>query len=220
MKRLLIIQHEDDTPPGTTLEWAQLRNYKVEYWYPAKDLNAPVDRNFDLIVICGGGMDTFEEQKFPWLITEKAFLRDIIHRNIRIFGLCLGAQMLAEILGGSVYQHKGWEIGFIPVKTLEGEMLNVFHWHRYTFELPPGAELIVTGDFCKNQAFKYGDTITTTQFHPEATKEWIEECSNSLRDSYEGLVQNKMQILNSMPLQKKLQAWYFSKLDELVNINS
>lgn len=216
MKRILIIQHEDDAPPGTTLEWACLRNYNVEYWHPAQDINPPVESKFDLVVICGGSMDTFEEEKHPWLISEKKFLRNLIKRNIKIFGLCLGSQLLAEVLGGSVYKHKGWEIGFVPVTTRQGTSLEVFHWHQYTFDLPPGADLIVQGDYCRNQAFKYGSNIIGTQFHPESTPKWIEECSECIRDSHQGVVQNKEQMLSAIHLQKNLQDWYFSQLDELV----
>lgn len=217
MKRLLIIQHENDSPPGTTLQWARLRNYNVEFWWPAQSTNSPSSSNFDLVVICGGGMDTFEEEKYPWLKNEKQFLRNLIQCNIKIFGLCLGSQLLAEILGGSVYKHEGWEIGFVPVTTKEGSSLEVFHWHQYTFALPPGAELIVQGEFCRNQAFKYGSNVIGTQFHPESTPEWIQECAEGIRECHQGLVQSKLQMLAAIHLQKNLQDWYFSRLDELAS---
>lgn len=217
MKKILIIQHQIDAPPGTTLEWARLHNYQVEFWHPAENSNPPTDYKFDLVVICGGSMDTFEEEKYPWLTTEKQFLRDLIQCNIKIFGLCLGSQLLAEVLGGAVYQHKGWEIGFVPVVTQDGSVLDVFHFHQYTFDLPPGAELIAQGEFCRNQAFKYGNNIIGTQFHPESTPQWIAECAECIRESHYGIVQSKVQMLISIPLQKNLQDWYFSRLDELMN---
>lgn len=216
MKRLLIIQHEKDSPPGTTLDWAKLRDYHVDFWYPTEGDHPPADNDFELVVICGGSMDTFEEEKYPWLITEKSFVSKLIQSNMKIFGLCLGSQLLAEALGSSVYKHHGWEIGFVPVKNADGSELNVFHYHQYTFELPVGAELIVQGDYCRNQAFKFKDNIIATQFHPESTPEWIAECADCVSESHKGLVQTKAQILNDILLQKDLQKWYFSQLDKLV----
>ncbi|WP_373997534.1 type 1 glutamine amidotransferase [Bdellovibrio bacteriovorus] len=218
MKSLLVIQHEADTPPGTTLEWAALRGYTVHHWSPGTDA-PPVKTDFDLVVICGGSMDTFEEEKHPWLVVEKEFIRKLVKNNTKIFGLCLGSQLLAEILGGSVHQHHGWEIGFVPVKTRDASTLQAFHWHRYTFELPPGAELLCEGSFCKNQAFTFGKNIMATQFHPETTEQWIRECAEEValnEKAYTGLVQSEKDMLASLPLQKDLKHWYFDQLDQLV----
>lgn len=215
MQRLLIIQHEDDTPAGTTLEWAQARKLQVHIWQPAKEPQPPVSTPYLGIVICGGGMDTFEEEKHPWLITEKNFLREQLRQKTKIFGLCLGSQLLAEIFGGRVYQHSGWEIGFLPVKNSQGESLTVFHWHHCTFELPPQAERIFHGDYCLNQAFKVGDQVIATQFHPESTAEWVRTCSQELQAHHQGNVQSQEQILGSLSLLVPLQKWYFQQLDEL-----
>lgn len=214
-KKLLVIQHEMDTPPGTTLEWAQLRGFECRFWYPAQENTPPSMKDFAGVVICGGSMDTFEEEKFPWLKTEKAFLQEALDKKMKIFGLCLGSQLLAELFGGRVYQHHGWEIGFIPAKTRDGREVPMFQWHHCTFELPPNAELLVQGDYCRNQAFKVGDQVIATQFHPEATEEWIRECAEGIREKHQGNVQTPESILESMPLRKKLQAWYFEQLDQL-----
>lgn len=214
MKKILIVQHEEDTPPGTTLEWAQNRGYAVEMWSPATQ-NPPTQLDHDLVVICGGSMDTHEEKKYPWLVTEKKVLRRLLDQETKIFGLCLGSQLLAEVLGGSVHQHVGWEIGFIPVTLNNGQTLSVFHWHRYTFELPPGAELLAQGTYCRNQAFRYGSHIIATQFHPEATLEWIQESAQEVRQ-HQGNVQSADEIMRSLSLQAPMKAWYFEKLDELV----
>ncbi|MGZ3769055.1 MAG: type 1 glutamine amidotransferase [Bdellovibrio sp.] len=214
MKHLLIIQHEHDVTAGTTLEWAKLKNYQIEYWYPAENSQTP-NFNFDMVVICGGSMDTFEEDKYPWLKTEKAYIAELIQRNIKIFGLCLGAQLLAEMLGGSIYKHVGWEIGFVPVQIEQKSFLNVFHWHQYSFQLPPGAQLLAQGDYCYNQAFTYGNHIVGTQFHPESTVDWILECADCVKEIHFGLVQTPSQIRDQVFLQKKLQDWYFKQLDNL-----
>jgi len=215
MKKLLIIQHENDTPPGTTLEWARLRNIETTLWQPALQGKAPAVDAETGIVVCGGGMDTYEEDKYPWLKTEKNFLRERIQKKTKIFGLCLGSQLLAEVLGGKVFPHHGWEVGFLPVKDAQGDSLLVFQFHHVTFDLPPTAERLFSGDYCLNQAFKVGEQIVATQFHPESTKEWIATCSDEVQPHHQGNVQTKEQILASLPLQENLQAWYFKQLDQL-----
>ncbi len=216
MKKLLIIQHELDGPPGTTLDWASQNNYQVEYWFPFQGTPAPDRTDYQGVVICGGSMDTFQEETFPWLRTEKKFIRDLIDNKVKIFGLCLGSQLIADIMGGKVYIHEpGWEVGFVPVETTEGETIQAFHWHHCTFDLPPGAELTATNSFCKNQAYKLGSNIMATQFHPETTPDWIRECAEEVGPEHQGLVQNKSEMLRTIGLQKPLQEWYFRQLDKL-----
>jgi GMP synthase-like glutamine amidotransferase len=106
-------------------------------------------------------------------------------------------------------------VGFVPVKNLDGSTLQAFHWHHCTFDLPPGAELIATNEFCRNQAYKLGDNVVATQFHPETTEDWIRECADEVGSQHQGLVQNKEQMLSSMNLQKPQQDWFFLQLDRL-----
>lgn len=214
-KKILIIQHEDDTPAGTTLKWAEVRGLEVVYWRPALEPTPPSTEDLVGVVICGGSMDTFEEDQFPWLRVEKQFVRHLLEAQTKIFGLCLGAQLLAESLGGRVYKHPGWEVGFIPAKSIHGDNVPMFHWHQYTFELPPSATLLIEGAYCRNQAFTWGNQVVATQFHPESTSEWIKECANEIKEKHQGHVQSRQEILDSLPLQKDLQDWYFKELDAL-----
>jgi GMP synthase-like glutamine amidotransferase len=218
MLDVLIIQHEDDTPPGSALEWAQAQGLSTQVWRIDKNDARPVDiAKFKALIVCGGTMDTFEEDKHPWLKTEKAFLKECIQAQKPIFGLCLGSQLLAEVLGGRSYPYNKWEIGFVPVQLLDEspkKTLQVFHWHQCTFDLPPGAELLATNDFCKNQAFTWGKNIIATQFHPEASDAWVKECADSVEDgrTFVGVVQNKKEMLESISLRKPMQDWFFAKL--------
>ncbi|WP_413557356.1 type 1 glutamine amidotransferase [Bdellovibrio sp. HCB209] len=215
MQKLLIIQHQPTVPPGSTLEWAAKNNIAVEYWHPAEGGSAPNIATVDGVVICGGTANAFEEDKYPWLKTEKQFLKDLIKENKKIFGLCLGSQLLAEVLGGKVFVNpNGWESGFVPVRMQDGSTLQAFQSHLCTFDLPAGAELFASSELCKNQAYRFGKNIIATQFHPETTVDWIKFCADKDLSARFGQVQTKEQMLNSLALQKPLQDWYFKQLDQ------
>ncbi|MEK2690830.1 glutamine amidotransferase-related protein [Bdellovibrio sp. GT3] len=216
MKKLLIIQHQDTVPAGSTLEWAAKNSIQIEYWRPADQQLVPQLDEYVGVVICGGTANTFEEEKFPWLRAEKKFLKEAVNSDKKIFGLCLGAQLLAEVLGEKVYVHpSGWESGFVEVELQDGSKLQAFQSHLCTFDLPKGAELIATNEFCKNQAYRFGGNIVATQFHPETTTDWIKYCADKDLSVRSGNVQTREQMLSSLGLQKPLQDWYFNQLDLL-----
>ncbi|MCB0371222.1 MAG: type 1 glutamine amidotransferase, partial [Bdellovibrionales bacterium] len=169
MQDLLIIQHESDTPVGSVLLWAQQNGLRPHIWNIATEPPPFAPEEIKALLICGGSMDTFEEDQYPWLKEEKLFIKKCVELGVLIFGLCLGCQLLAEVLGGRVYSAKKWEIGFIQVTMMDQfapYTLSVFHWHQFTFDLPSNAELIATNNYIPNQAFRWGKTILATQFHP------------------------------------------------------
>lgn len=220
MIELLIIQHENKTPPGSVLEWAESHQLHFKVWKIFESQESFMLSDVKAIVICGGTMDTFEESNFPWLVQEKKFIQDCILAQKPLFGLCLGSQLLAEALGGKVYSMNEWELGFTNIhiqssKAGNSESLQVFHWHQYTFDLPAGAKLLATNDFCPHQGFTFGNNIIATQFHPEATIDWIKACADSIGETkYLGLVQSKKEIYDNLNLQKNLQKWFFKQLDQ------
>jgi GMP synthase (glutamine-hydrolysing) len=215
MKKLLIVLHEEQTSGGSTLAWANSRNISLEMWHAFREPKVP-EISADMgVLICGGSMDTYEDDKHPWLKIEKKFIAELVQHKIKTFGICLGCQLLAESLGSRVFKNdKGWEIGFHPLKDARGEMVPVFQWHQFTYTLPLNAELVMRGDFCAHQAFKMGQHIFGTQFHPESTEEWIKNSATEVEPWHKGHVQTERQILDGLSQQKDLQAWYFRQLDQ------
>jgi GMP synthase-like glutamine amidotransferase len=174
-----------------------LRNlgFKVEYLDTAKGetLKEPLEK-YSLLVVLGGYMGAYEENLYPFLSYEFSLMEQALKLNIPILGICLGAQMLAKVLGARVFKgDKGKEIGWMDVfKVGEHELfqefpnvLKVFQWHGDTFELPKGAVRVYTSEKYENQAFVYGKAVGL-QFHIEVdqnmVKEWAELYHDELQE--------------------------------------
>ncbi len=213
--KALILRHTISTPPGTSIDWLQARGIAHEVLM-VKDIQTWPDlSSFDFLIICGGGMNVDQEDVYPWLKDEKDFIRRCIQAQKKIVGLCLGSQLLAEVLGSKVYQHTQWETGWHPVDLSDGSKLTVYEWHAYTFDLPAGAERIATNSQCRNQAYRVGSQILAFQFHPEASREWVAERAGDPKAPTRGFVQSGNQMLDGLDLyQSKLQAWFFKQLDQ------
>jgi GMP synthase-like glutamine amidotransferase len=144
----------------------------------------------------GGPMNIYEEEFYPWLAQEKAFIKESIESNKIVIGLCLGSQLIADVIGGKVIQNKYKEIGWFPITLTEvartiaqfsffPEHPIVFQWHGDTFtDLPEEAVLLATNEACKNQAFVYRGKVFGLQFHLENTysiiSDLIKNCSEDM----------------------------------------
>lgn len=175
--RALILQHEDPTPPGHVTEWlashqADAETYRIDLG--ERDLD-PAD--YDLIVSLGSEFAAFDDTK-PFVTREAELLADAVEKDVPVLGLCFGGQMLARVLGAPGYRGEISEIGWLPVRTTDPELVPEgpwFQWHFDTFPLPEGAELVADSD-AGPQAFVAGRSLGL-QFHPEVTTgimdEWV-----------------------------------------------
>src|SRR5206468_915504 len=104
--RLLILQHLPHEPAGNILTWATTNNYSITtLLVPSHEGDFPPLHSFDLLVILGGTMGVYEEDMYPWMHKEKAFIQQAIAADKWVIGICLGAQLLAAVLGSKVYPH-------------------------------------------------------------------------------------------------------------------
>jgi GMP synthase-like glutamine amidotransferase len=145
------------------------------------DLGMPIPdlRDFDALVVMGGAMDVWQEDEYPWLVPEKAAVREAVERGMPFLGICLGHQLLADALGGAVAPAARPEVGVFEIARtpagerhdlLEGlpQRPNVLQWHAAEVTQPPaGAEVLATSADCAVQVMAVGERALGLQFHLE-----------------------------------------------------
>ena len=187
-----ILQHVPFAGIGSMESWFNAHNAGVSFTRFFTDASLPEVANVDLVVVMGGPMSVNDESEFPWLRSEKQFIRDAVQHGVAVLGVCLGAQLIASSLRAKVYKNHHKEIGWFPVEGVSTganyfrfpQSSTVFHWHGETFDLPSGAVRVAKSDACENQAFQVGSNVIGLQFHlettPESAEALIENCSNEL----------------------------------------
>ncbi|MCC6544212.1 MAG: type 1 glutamine amidotransferase [Nitrospirae bacterium] len=147
---------------------------------------------FSGIIILGGPMNVYEEDKYPYLKDEDIFIKKAMMNDMPSLGICLGAQLIAKAAGARVSKGTKKEIGWYTLSltkdssrdrvfnTLPDE-LNVFQWHGDTFEIPEGATRLAGSGLFPNQAYRIGSRIYGIQFHLEVTKEMINQWISEYR---------------------------------------
>ncbi len=166
--------------------WAEKKGYSVGWTDVFKGAKLPAQKDFDWLIVLGGSQHVWQEQEHPWLVAEKKFISEALSKDKIILGICFGAQLLAETLGGRVFSSKQQEIGWYEVTvSAEGKgsyfLKNVpwkfltFHWHSDHFTLPPGCTRLAFSEPTANQAYiAKNSRVAGLQFHPEYTIELIQ----------------------------------------------
>ena len=193
--RIHYLQHVSFEGPGIIADYARANGHALTVTRLFGCEAFPALTDIDLLVIMGGPMNIYEEETFPWLVGEKIFIREVVDAGKPVLGICLGAQLLADVLGGRVYPGKYKEIGWFPVNlTGEGRQSGigaffpkdtaVFQWHGDTFSIPPGAVQLIESDGCSNQAFLYDERVLGLQFHlestPDSIRALVEHCGDEI----------------------------------------
>ncbi|MFH8577027.1 type 1 glutamine amidotransferase [Streptomyces zaomyceticus] len=198
---VLVVQHEEDAGPGLVgshLVRTGLRLDVVRAW-EGEPLPADLRAHAGLLVL-GGSMNCRADEAAPWLPGVRALVREAVAGETPLLGICLGGQIVAHVLGGSVaVRPQGPEVGAVPLRRLpavsddpvfgevpDGAVAAQWHWDEVD-RLPSGAVPLLTGDDCPHQAFRVGRTAWAVQFHPEvdgdAVAEWAVADAELIREA-------------------------------------
>jgi GMP synthase-like glutamine amidotransferase len=183
--RLHYLQHVPFEGLAKIEEWAAKSGHAVTSTRLfAGELLPSIDL-LDMLVVMGGPMGANDDARYRWMKGEKLFIELAIQKEKKVLGVCLGAQLIAHILGAKVYVNPQKEIGWFPIElnppNVRHNPLNVlhqrttvFHWHGDTFDLPKGAVHLARSRACENQAFAMGNNVIGLQFHLEMGMPHIE----------------------------------------------
>jgi GMP synthase-like glutamine amidotransferase len=185
---MLVLQHVACEPPAAYED--ELLGRGGEFVRVMVNLGEPLPdwRHFDGIVVMGGPMGAYEDERLPWLVREKQLIADAVAAGTPMWGVCLGAQLLAAALGAAVTPGPAPEVGVLsvhrtndagsdPVFSRMPESFHALQWHSDTFALPDGAIRLAQSDAYENQAFVVNHAYGL-QFHLEIggalAREWAE----------------------------------------------
>lgn len=183
--RIHYFQHLVHEDLGSIENWVTARGHVTTCtkFFESDPVIPPLD-DIDWLIVMGGAMGVYEEDKYPWLRDEWAYIAQAIAAGKTVLGICLGSQLIARALGAKVYPGPAKEIGWLPVnKTDAGKTsplfevmpdpFTVFQWHGDTFDLPLGASWLADSTAVAHQAFSVGDRVLALQFHLEATERGV-----------------------------------------------
>ncbi len=195
MKRIHCFQHVPFENPGTVAEWIQDRGHALDFTRFFDGELPPTMEGVDLLLVMGGPMGVDDRHLYPWLEPEMEAIDRAIAAGKAVLGICLGAQLVAKVLGATVQPNDCKEIGWFPISAdpgLDGHPLGrafpsrwpALHWHGDTFDIPAGASRLGSSQGCRNQGFFYGERVVGLQFHLEVTRQGatalVSQCARDL----------------------------------------
>lgn len=183
--RIHYLQHASFEGINCLAPWFKQRGHAIIGTHLYRGDPLPAVDTFDWLVILGGPMSVHCTRQHPWLVAEKTLIREAMASGKIVLGICLGGQLIADVLGATVKKNTHKEIGWHPIqrndrieqsafKGIFPEQMNMFHWHGDTFDIPAHAIPIASSEACTNQGFVIGDRIVGLQCHPETTPEFIQ----------------------------------------------
>ena len=210
---VVVFQHDPYDGPGYLGEallrrGASLTIIRLDNGEIVPDISA-----HDMLLVMGGSMNVYQEDKYPWLAEETRAIRRAVDGGKAVMGVCLGGQLLAKALDARVRLGVATEIGLVPIMLTEAgkadplfeglSKVEAVEWHDDTFDIPSGAVALARSEGCAHQAFRFGERAYGLQFHPEVSPamlaDWINAASNlpSGRSDFQHIVAAKADVLQA-----------------------
>ena len=232
--RVHYLQHASFEGINCLAPWFRERGHTLTGTHFYRGDVLPNVSDIDWLVILGGPMSVHDEHIHPWLITEKQFIQQVIDQEKILLGICLGGQLIANVLGATVKKNKYKEIGWHPIfrndaveasflKGIFPKEMDMFHWHGDTFDIPTGAIPIASSEACANQGYVIGDRIIGLQCHPETNLEFINYLAEAGTDELaedSPYIQTREELFADEATYRKINQVMVAMLERLENSNS
>ena len=211
MSDILVLQHAFTEPLGTISEALDSRGLSYRYIrsYDGQDIPTDLGNAVGLVVM-GGPMGVYEQDKHPFLTAEMKLIEQALSRGTLVLGVCLGSQLLASVLGAEVKPGPKAEIGWEPVYLTEDAAIDRllhsvdaefigFHWHGDLFDLPAGAVHLAASDMTECQAFRHGNNAYGFLFHMDVNDSMVREWTATSKDYVEKAGVDPSTIIAGIP---------------------
>lgn len=185
MRKVMIFQHIGHEILGTLNPILKDAGFRIRYvnFDRHPDTHPTVD-NYNGLIVLGGPMGVHEVYRHPHLLVELKAIETALKKNIPVLGICLGAQLLAKVLGAEVRPSAHKEFGWYNVKLTESGTKDplfeawkpeerIFQAHQDGFAIPESAEHLASSALCEGQAFRYGEKVYGLQFHLEVDQAMV-----------------------------------------------
>ncbi len=204
---ILAIQNDPTDPPHLAGRWLMELGFEIKILraYDGENVPTKVPEDIFALMPLGGHMGAMDDHVAPWLANERLLLADAVSREIPIFAICLGAQLLAAATGGKVERAPISEIGIYEISPTanKDEIFDfekgtlVAQWHEdQVTKLPEGAICLASSELCENQVFRIGSKTYAVQFHPEIDSSiihtWEEHADNAFLESGKSSVESEV----------------------------
>lgn len=183
--RILVFQHIAVEHPGSLREMMAADGVAWDTVALDKGAGIPAFDDYAALLVMGGPMDVWDEDRHSWLAPEKAAIRRWVEGGRPFLGVCLGHQLLAAALGGRVGLMPAPEVGIAEVRLTDPgdplfaglpSPLACLQWHGAEVQEPPaGAVVTAANSACPVQAMRVGSAAWGIQFHVEATPRTVPE---------------------------------------------
>jgi GMP synthase-like glutamine amidotransferase len=208
----LAVTHTESEHPGHLTTWLAEVGLGLEVVEPWRGDALPSSLDgYDALVVMGGPQQAYDDTSAPWLPATKELLREGVERGLPVLGVCLGAQLLADAMGGRVEPGEhGPELGarLVAKRDVAGNdplfwdvplSPPVVQWHWDAIvQLPPASTLLMSSTSYPNQAFRVGDRAWGIQFHVEADADMVTRWAESAEDVPPGLLDRTVRELDDV----------------------
>ncbi len=183
-KKIVFMQNDPEVPAGIFAEYlvkAGISFTVVDCF--SNDAQPPMD-DTSAVIVLGGSMGVHDIGQYPFLLRVKDYIRSVLDSGKTYLGICLGGQLLADVLAAEVSSGLHRELGICPITLTDDgkidplfqsvpEKFSSFQWHNDSFVIPGGAVRMAYSDACPNQAFRQGQNAYGLQFHPEVDRKIV-----------------------------------------------